>query len=307
MARSNPLHVSLICCRDFTSSPLSLEADDMPLSFLTLLHHKDGTKATLTVWFTSWECLSMKDCLNRRVTAGFTSRLAKSLSRSILEAYFSNNGFNSGHCNLLFPIPQVKRIGFHQGTSILEAYFSNNGFNFRHCNTLFPIPQVKRVGFNQGTMAFQTPANHAERKVVVIKFKRSKRPCLYYSNSSATFHCPLEGDLVFKLNPGPTRNNNNCRASLSLSTRSKTSSAAVCPQCEKTVRRNQKRLLCEVCKDSTHVRCTVFADACKFIRVSEPRTWTCSKCSLSELPFHGCRNLLDMSESSGQPSRSVNS
>ena len=153
----------------------------------------------------------MKDCLNRRVTAGFTSRLAKSLSRSILEAYFSNNGFNSGHCNLLFPIPQVKRIGFHQGTSILEAYFSNNGFNSRHCNTLFPIPQVKRVGFNQGTMAFQTPANHAERKVVVIKFKRSKRPCLYYSNSSATFHCPLEGDLVFKLNPGPTRNNNGPR------------------------------------------------------------------------------------------------
>ena len=35
------------------------------------------------------------------------------------------------------------------------------------------------------------------------KIKWAKRPCAYYSNSSATFHCLLEGDLVFKLNPGP--------------------------------------------------------------------------------------------------------
>ena len=33
--------------------------------------------------------------------------------------------------------------------------------------------------------------------------KRCKRPCSYYSNSLATFHCLLVGDLVFKLNPGP--------------------------------------------------------------------------------------------------------
>ena len=43
---------------------------------------------------------------------------------------------------------------------------------------------------------------------LVRKFKRGKRPCAYYSNSSATFHCMLEGDLVFKLNPGPTNNDN---------------------------------------------------------------------------------------------------
>ena len=33
--------------------------------------------------------------------------------------------------------------------------------------------------------------------------KRAKHPCAYYSNSSATLHCLLVGDLVFKLNPGP--------------------------------------------------------------------------------------------------------
>ena len=37
-----------------------------------------------------------------------------------------------------------------------------------------------------------------------IKVKRSKCQCAYYSNSTVTFQCPLQGDLVFKLNPGPT-------------------------------------------------------------------------------------------------------
>ena len=38
------------------------------------------------------------------------------------------------------------------------------------------------------------------------KLKRCKHPCLYYSNSFASFHCMLEGDLVFKLNPEPINN-----------------------------------------------------------------------------------------------------
>ena len=39
-----------------------------------------------------------------------------------------------------------------------------------------------------------------------FKIKRHKRPYMYYSNSTATFHCLLVGDLVFKLNPGPVNN-----------------------------------------------------------------------------------------------------
>ena len=37
-----------------------------------------------------------------------------------------------------------------------------------------------------------------------MKIKRSKCRCAYYSNSTATFQCLLQGDLVFKLNPSPT-------------------------------------------------------------------------------------------------------
>ena len=38
-----------------------------------------------------------------------------------------------------------------------------------------------------------------------LSIKRHKRPCIYYSGSSGTFHPLLIGDLVFKLNPSPTR------------------------------------------------------------------------------------------------------
>ena len=42
------------------------------------------------------------------------------------------------------------------------------------------------------------------RRLSIRRHKRHKRPCIYYSGSSATFHPLLIGDLVFKLNPGPT-------------------------------------------------------------------------------------------------------
>ena len=42
---------------------------------------------------------------------------------------------------------------------------------------------------------------------------RSKGCCLYYANASATFR-PLIGDILFKLNPGPSTNQgeNNARS-----------------------------------------------------------------------------------------------
>ncbi|CAB3985839.1 Hypothetical predicted protein [Paramuricea clavata] len=47
--------------------------------------------------------------------------------------------------------------------------------------------------FNKRALAFLAKGRH----------RRSKRPCVYYANSTATFQLLLEGDLVFKLNPGP--------------------------------------------------------------------------------------------------------
>ena len=44
---------------------------------------------------------------------------------------------------------------------------------------------------------------HLEYRSHKTMIKWAKQLCVYYSNSSATFHCLLVGDLVFKLNPGP--------------------------------------------------------------------------------------------------------
>lgn len=45
--------------------------------------------------------------------------------------------------------------------------------------------------------------SHRPMFSIRLKLKRHKRPSLYYNNSTASFRCPLIGDLVFKLNPGP--------------------------------------------------------------------------------------------------------
>ena len=48
----------------------------------------------------------------------------------------------------------------------------------------------------------------------VLVNRRSKRPCLYYSNAYATFR-PFIGDILFKLNPGPDTNQvNHCYSNL---------------------------------------------------------------------------------------------
>ena len=52
-----------------------------------------------------------------------------------------------------------------------------------------------------------------------IKIKRSKYRCAYYSKSTATFQCLLQGDLVFKLNPGPTGDQSTIHAHCSVTRR----------------------------------------------------------------------------------------
>ena len=66
---------------------------------------------------------------------------------------------------------------------------------------------------------------------LICKLKRSKCPCLYYSNSYTTFNILLRaGDI--EENPGPT--------------------SPKCPMCNKTVGKNMRRCVCEVCKDVAH-------------------------------------------------------
>ena len=67
------------------------------------------------------------------------------------------------------------------------------------------------------------------------KIKRAKAKIIYYNNSIATFNIILSGDI--EQNPGPGL------------------PKPKCPRCDKTVRCNQKRLICQLCLDAFHANC----------------------------------------------------
>ena len=99
-------------------------------------------------------------------------------------------------------------------------------------------------------------------------------------NTSASFHCLLHWDSVFKLNPGPV-NNAGQSASSSNCPRNKSSRRSSAPVCGVVI-----------CKDLIHVCCAKISTALiKTTRTDSPLSWTCSKCMLSELPFFGQRSL----------------
>jgi len=94
---------------------------------------------------------------------------------------------------------------------------------------------------------------------------RWSAPIGYYANHVSTYKLMISGDI--EVNPGPV----------------------ICQECQKTVRKNSKRLECEVCKEFVHQKC--LKDA--VINMTNQQTsWTCSLCAFSTLPFHNVRDIL---------------
>ena len=95
-----------------------------------------------------------------------------------------------------------------------------------------------------------------------MKLKRSKRRVLYYPNTTAAFNVILQaGDI--ESNPGPDFSPHKCSV------------------CTKTVRCNQKQLICKQCFGLTHARCANF----KNVKTNNPTLWRCSHCLHTVLPF----------------------
>ena len=92
------------------------------------------------------------------------------------------------------------------------------------------------------------------------RVKRAHSRTSYYSNSTATFNVILQSNDI-ETNPGPSPK---------------------CSICEKTVRINQKRLLCEHCREVTHAKCVNQANVIQNSRT--PHLWTCQQCLHLELP-----------------------
>ena len=98
------------------------------------------------------------------------------------------------------------------------------------------------------------------------KIKRTKGKVLYHANSTATCNLILAGDV--ETNPGPGLPAPKCR------TCNKT----------KTVRCNQKRLLCNHCFEITHAKCENKLHLNIQSRI--PYKWTWNSCRHQVLPFY---------------------
>ena len=75
-------------------------------------------------------------------------------------------------------------------------------------------------------------------------------------------------------NPGPVSKRNQAR-----------STAPTCPVCEKAVAKNQRRFVCWMCHDMTHVKCSSFTADSRVFSASSPVSWTCNRCAFASLPI----------------------
>ena len=95
------------------------------------------------------------------------------------------------------------------------------------------------------------------------KIKRAKTRIIYYNNSIATFNIILSGDI--EQNPGPGL------------------PKPKCPRCDKTVRCNQKRLICQLCLDVVLANC-VNLKHCVRNSIDAER-WTCENYQVTRNKF----------------------
>jgi len=124
----------------------------------------------------------------------------------------------------------------------------------------------ENVEFTELTSDFTTQRNTRR------PYGRQSRPILYYSNSVATMTLQLSGDI--ELNPGP----NTSRGSSKVKHK-----APSCEECNKTVRSNNKHLLCDKCHISTHLKCAQLQNT--LTQNQFVKSWICNKCLNQELPF----------------------
>ena len=95
-------------------------------------------------------------------------------------------------------------------------------------------------------------------------------PIIYYANTSATFSLILSADI--EINPGPGF------------------SAPKCTVCGKVVKTNNKRLICSICFDVAHAKCSK-QPSYHTIQARISRYYTCNRSLHTQLPFFNVSNL----------------
>ncbi|KAL9955196.1 hypothetical protein ACROYT_G036483, partial [Oculina patagonica] len=142
-------------------------------------------KSCLTAWSTALSIKSIDNIANSRESLGFYIWSAST---------WSFGGLN---------IPATNNWCDFEINELLSPKYTNNWWDFND-NELLSSWHIWEDAIRHPDTCHLSYCDLVCVASSVCKIKRSKRPCSYYSNSSATFHCLLQGDLVFKLNPGPT-------------------------------------------------------------------------------------------------------
>ena len=94
--------------------------------------------------------------------------------------------------------------------------------------------------------------------------KRSTLRIIYYANTSATFNLISSGNIEINLR-----------------------SVTVCG---KVVKINNKHLICSMCFDVVHAKCSK-QPSNHTIQARTPRYYTCNRCLHTQLPFFNVSNL----------------
>ena len=127
------------------------------------------------------------------------------------------------------------------------------------------IAMVKTTSIASQDMSIHSKCLVNQKK----KIKRTKSSVQYYSNYISTYRIILSGDI--ETNPGPGLSKPNCQG------------------CHKTVRCNQKRLVCEHCLEMCHVKCS--SHQLNQNASNKAYEWTCSNCIHTALPFYNRRTV----------------
>ena len=142
---------------------------------------------------------------------------------------------------------------------------SNNVSLIMNFNVDFNCPNYYNDGMGELLNTY-----HYVKTTKTKKIRYASARIIYYNNSSASFNLVLSGDI--ERNPGPSTDDN------------KRKTAPICQICSKTVRSNNKRLLCSHCYNFIHLKCTTDYKIA-VVNCRQPVTWTCCECLHRELPM----------------------
>ena len=134
---------------------------------------------------------------------------------------------------------------------------------------------IQSPGQRQNSLECKWNIKEIQRIIYSLRFKKrflTRKPILYYCSSTATQQISLISWTI-ETNPGSTISKRKPKPDTS--NKAKRKSAPKCQTCTKPCKRNQQRLVCDCCFESTHVRCASSSVPNPSMSNEKMHSWTC--------------------------------